>query len=704
MHVTRSALAVVTAVLLTVPAGPASAGGKPLSSTGKACTVVGTVGNDHLFGTHGYDVICGLGGNDVIKGGGGKDVLDGGDGDDDLDGEDGADTVVGGPGNDKVAGGAGNDQVRGDDGGDTVDGGGGADLVDGGAGDDTVSGGSPADEPDPVTAGDRVIGGDGADTADGGPGPDTVQGGAGNDTVTGGAGGDVIAGNGGDDRIDGGEGGDRVDGGDGGDTVDGGSGGDGVNGGGGNDVLTGGAGDDAVRGGAGDDTAAGGDGDDDLDGGLGDDRMDGGAGDDVVEGGPGLNNCVADNNDTSGDRCTDLRAPRLDLTSLRWVTEPAADNAADTVLRLRAKVTDDRSGMTYVQVTFRGPDSGAPALTVGFHAAELVSGELHNGEFEMHGTLPALSATGDWTLSEVYLQDRVHRYSRYTVQAGGAFTLYTTVDGYNVQTGTLALPPLKVTGAADAQAPVADPARAVWATATEIDNSADRTVRLRVPVTDDLSGAAKVTATLDGAGLDAPAVPLNGTQLVAGTATAGTWEISGTVPAYLPAGTWRVSALTLLDRSGRQRSVPAQDLTGIAALTVSGVSDRNRPTVDMSWGEYVGATSADNSAERTVRLRIRAGDDLSGIRSIFVDYRTDGAQSRLDPVAPAGEDGVWEMVGRLPKSTTPGQWRVVGIYMYDRIGRERVYYVQADGSYTTKDGQLSGQSNFPRFTLLPAGA
>ncbi|WP_433789949.1 calcium-binding protein [Actinoplanes sp. CA-252034] len=698
----RSAgIAAAVAAVLTASPAHATRAGKPVSATGKACTVVGTVGNDRLFGTHGYDVICGLGGNDVIKGGGGRDVVDGGPGDDDLDGEDGTDVVIGGPGDDRAGGGAGNDQVKGGDGADVVDGGPGADLADGGPGDDTVSGGTA--EPDPVSAGDRVIGGDGDDTLDGGPGADTLKGDDGADTVDGGAGNDVAGGGAGDDTLSGDEGSDRLDGGEGTDHLEGGGGSDGVNGGGGDDTLGGGTGDDTIRGGPGADTASGGDGDDSLDGGTGDDRMDGGGGDDVVEGGPGSNVCVNDPGDEAGDRCTDRKAPRLDIASLTWVTDPAVDNRADRPLRLRAHVTDDRSGMMYVSVKFTSPDPQSPALTVGFHGAELISGQSHDGVFAMNGELPAHSITGDWTLSEVYLQDNVFRYSRYTVAPDGAYTLADTVDGWELESGVITLPPMRVGGVTDSTAPDADVSRAAWTTPTDLDSSEDRTVTLSVPVTDDLSGAIRVTATLDGAGLDAPTVTLVDGRLATGTATDGTWEVSGAVPAHLPAGTWRVGVVSLTDRTGRTRTITGDRLAGIAPLTVTGVSDLQRPTADMSWGEYVGATSADNGADRTVRLRIRAGDDVSGIRSIFADFRTEGAQGRLDPIAPAGEDGVWELSGRLPQGTTPGEWRVVGIYITDRVGRERVYWVQADGSYTTRDGLLSGQSNFPRFTLLPVG-
>lgn len=78
-----------------------------LSSTGLACTAVGTEGDDVLVGTSGSDVLCGLGGHDVLRGGDGDDVLDGGGGRDRLEGAAGDDDLDGGLDPDVLDGGLG---------------------------------------------------------------------------------------------------------------------------------------------------------------------------------------------------------------------------------------------------------------------------------------------------------------------------------------------------------------------------------------------------------------------------------------------------------------------------------------------------------------------------------------------------------------------------------------------------------------------
>ncbi|MEU4217342.1 hypothetical protein [Actinoplanes sp. NPDC026623] len=144
----------MAATMVTALAGqaaPASAA-RPVSATGKACTIVGTKGNDRLYGTPRYDVICGLGGNDTINAGGGNDVVDGGSGTDKIDGGAGNDRLYGGTGNDTLTGGSGNDKL---------DGGAGNDRLNGGAGNDSLTGGA---------GNDRIDGGTGTDKVDGGPG------------------------------------------------------------------------------------------------------------------------------------------------------------------------------------------------------------------------------------------------------------------------------------------------------------------------------------------------------------------------------------------------------------------------------------------------------------------------------------------------------------------------------------------------------
>lgn len=133
----------------------------PAEAAGKACTIVGTTGDDSLRGTDGDDVICALGGDDKVLGLGGDDVIRGGGG---------ADVLRGGPGDDFVAGGRGGDRIFGQGGDDVARGDGGDDVITGGPGSDRLGG---------FRGADTLRGVDGNKSVDDlrcGPGPDTASG------------------------------------------------------------------------------------------------------------------------------------------------------------------------------------------------------------------------------------------------------------------------------------------------------------------------------------------------------------------------------------------------------------------------------------------------------------------------------------------------------------------------------------------------
>ncbi len=838
--VAHAGLVAVVVLSLMVLWAPAATAATPAASNGRACTVIGTKGNDRLRATHAQEVVCGLGGNDILISSPGNVVLDGGSGADKLIGAGGADTLIGGTGNDTLTGGAGNDIMVG---------GRGADLMSGGSGTDTVSyadhalavkvslsGQTPAG-----SAGENDRIGVGVENLAGGAGHDILLGSVSVNVILGGAGNDVVNGGSGDDRVSGGAGSDAVDGGAGNDRLAGGPGNDKLAGGLGNDSLDGGGGGDLLSGGPGNDTLNGGAGNDQLLPGGGSDRMVGGGGSDSCSGTcagwpapvattpapvattpapvattpapvattptpvattptpvattpvdtptgppieplpiasplplpsnvaptftsepvpasspipsvapvsepptptpaelpsspaveptvvpaptqpptvptPVLDTCVPS---PDVDLCTDNEAPAIDFSTLQWITEPAVNNAADIMIRARAHVTDDRSGLMYVTMKLRSPDPQAPALSVGWSSARLppgqltaplVTGRINDGIFEMRATVPAHTAVGFWTLQEIYLQDWASHYTRYTVAANGTYTTMNTVQGSTTETGTVLLPPLLVSGVSDVEAPVVDVAAGVWMTETTLNNSTDRPLALRLPVTDDLSGATQLSAILRGEGLDAPTITLSSRTPISGTSTDGLWQLTGVLPAYLPAGTWTVSRIDATDRVGHTRTVQPDGGTWLPPLTVTGQSDQQLPTVDTTYGEYVDYVPVDNSADRTIRLRVRAADDLSGVANVWAGIRTGGtvgggtigAQSRLDPVAPPTADGLWELVGTVRQGMTPGVWRVNSLYVTDKIGRQRIYYIAPDGSYRTADRGLSGIATLPTFTVLSA--
>jgi hypothetical protein len=226
-------LAVIAMAATLAAAPPAGARHRP-TCFGKAATIVGTNGPNHISGTPHKDVIVALGGRDVIKApkgpkNKGNDVICAGGGNDYVKGGTDDEKISGGPGKDYIESGNGNDLVVGDNanmsgdesgptGRDHLDTSGGIDFV---VGDNYARGNASGASPDFVTtskSGDTIIGddasfgdGDATGHADdphlaGASGDDRVIGdsftvsgiaaGGGNDEVDGGPGADLQVGDG----------------------------------------------------------------------------------------------------------------------------------------------------------------------------------------------------------------------------------------------------------------------------------------------------------------------------------------------------------------------------------------------------------------------------------------------------------------------------------------------------------------------------
>jgi Ca2+-binding RTX toxin-like protein len=180
-----ASLATPLALLVGLAGMVTFAGVKPatsgMSCFGKAVTISGTSGSDHIDATDGDDVIFAGGGND------------------DVQGREGSDRVCGGGGNDELHGGEGRkDWIKGSGGDDFLDGRRGVDR-------DVMVGGGGQDE---IVGGNILRGGRGKDYLEvvvyaGDPRRDTVTGGPDDDRLRGDGGGDRLKGGSGTDNCSG---------------------------------------------------------------------------------------------------------------------------------------------------------------------------------------------------------------------------------------------------------------------------------------------------------------------------------------------------------------------------------------------------------------------------------------------------------------------------------------------------------------------
>jgi len=164
---------------------------------GGADSIVGGLGNDHIYGNLFSSAQGSADGNDTISGGAGNDYVNGNAGNDSIDGGDGNDRLYGGNGDDGILGGNGNDYLQGNKGNDSLNGGLGNNILHGGAGNDTLTSGYTAANNHDQLWGDNgndfITGGNGADTISGGGDFDGMEGGNGNDTFVFGVGDSSIA-------------------------------------------------------------------------------------------------------------------------------------------------------------------------------------------------------------------------------------------------------------------------------------------------------------------------------------------------------------------------------------------------------------------------------------------------------------------------------------------------------------------------------
>ena len=490
----------------------------------------------------------------------------------------------------------------------------------------TVVGTSGNDRLSGTSRNDVICGLGGNDVIVGGAGNDIIDGGTGNDTITAGAGNDTIGGGSGNDTITAGTGNDIAGGGEGRDTVQADAG---------NDTVSGGPGDDRIDPGAGNDTATGDYGNDWIDGGWGNDWIDGGNGADDVEGGTGVNTCRRDAADVSpATSCMDLETPVLFADTAELVGITSYEFDPQKTLQIRMRLTDDRSGIHSAWIRI-GVEGAQTPITL--QLSRLMSGTANDGVWQFSANVPKWGPVGEYRILDAGAEDwAMHR---------------TTVAG------SADFPSFTVTGEHDKELPVLDQASLEWLTPTTFTNTADQPQRLQVHLTDDVSGILETIATV---------VASNGRQetwrdsrLTSGTTRDGTWEISGTIPAYLPPGEWRLNTVRVRDRAGHDRYVSPDDAT-IAPLVVTGDTfDTDDPAAVVSSIRWLPPTQKADARFQRPHLSIRLTDDLAGIQRCLINLATTANPEDLYTLGSAKlisgslTNGTWDIHGSVPAAGPP---------------------------------------------------
>ena len=215
---------------------------------------------------------------------------------------------------------------------------------------------------------------------------------------------------------------------------------------------------------------------------------------------------------------------------------------------------------------------------------------------------------------------------------------------------------------------------------------------LRVRITDDRSGVAGGAVRIVSSAGSVTGYPAHSLEprLVSGTPSDGVWEYSGTMPRLSPAGTWRIEEATAWDRIGRSSAATA--VGSLPTFQVAGGADALAPSVVTTSAKWITASTVDSRAARTLRLRVRMTDDLSGLAAGGALWMRapDGSSVQLRStklVSGTTRDGVWEFTGVLAAHSSPGKWKLQQLLVQDGAGRSAIVLPPVA---------------FPAFTVVPA--
>jgi hypothetical protein len=265
---------------------------------------------------------------------------------------------------------------------------------------------------------------------------------------------------------------------------------------------------------------------------------------------------------------------------------------------------------------------------------------------------------------------------------------------------------LLVLGGAPAAHAATDTTAPTWGAVTvspaSIDTSAGpATVTVTARILDDQSGITSGGSTGGGGGnLTFRAssttqnlyVSFSAANRISGTAQDGVYESTITVPRYAAGGTWSITGSGLSDGAGNYRYTSTAAESAAAGLTASfsqtGAGDTAAPTVTAIT---LTPSSIDTStAARTVTVRVRATDDLSGITSSTGPVPTFGGSIHLNVVGPPGQqsksvffsshhrvsgtatDGLYETTLSMPRYSAAGTWRVSNVSAQDSAGNSKI--------------------------------
>ena len=387
-------------------------------------------------------------------------------------------------------------------------------------------------------------------------------------------------------------------------------------------------------------------------------------------------------------------------------------SAADAMLRTRINLTDNISGVNWIQIDYVSPSGRQIRFPCWpFPTDPPIRGSDTNGEWECSSTWPRYSEPGTWQPNVVFANDNVGNFVFFLNQAGGF------CDGSGPDATCLTdLPEIDVTSnLPDLNAPVllsfdvshdVQPRR--YASSITVDaGAATRPVVFRFHATDDLSGIGPHPSSherfvLVFRGPSGQSQVRTFCSLAQGTDLDAFWECPVSVPQFAEVGTWQLTRLEVPDHvgNGGRAPVPSRftpdgngqlcnpdgNCVTTATVEVTGLGDGEAPVLQSLSLDVVGAT---------VTTTLRATDMLSGTNEAIVQFNSASTdQSELcfgNLTSGTSSDGTWACDITFSEFAARGDWNLSFLTIVDVSGNRRLYTRRAaDGflCYTDSGGQV----------------
>jgi len=333
-------------------------------------------------------------------------------------------------------------------------------------------------------------------------------------------------------------------------------------------------------------------------------------------------------NETGGD----TESPKIESIEV----SPQTVKVGETVI-VRAKVTDNLSGVDMVSMTYESPSSGNKQRSITFYQ--------NNGFWEGRYTVESKDESGIWRIGYLQIRDKAGNellLSRFENNLPQGYITDFTIDN---ETGGDTTPP-------NIESIEVSP----------LTVKVGETVTVRAKVTDDMSGVDSVSV------LYVTSSNKRGRHITL-YQNNGFWEGKYTVKSFDESGIWKLDFIFLMDKAEnilrlyeRDNDLPKGNITDFTIDNETG-GDTTAPKI-----ESIEVSPLTVKVGETVTVRVKVTDDMSGVDSVAMWYESPSSDMRV--ITFYQNNGLWEGRYTVRSVDEIGIWKFDSISISDKAGNE----------------------------------